>query len=405
MANCFKRKNGNYTIRVSNGCSNGKQKYIITMYRPPKELNSRDAEKAAKEFAELFEMAVRDGSYVPGKTKLFSKGYELGITLSQFVEQHYYKRVELFLSPNTLRFYRSIIEKIILPSFGKVRVCDISSEHLQALINYLVTSGSRFDEENLKPLAPSTAKRYATVFSSIMNEAYKMGIAEKDVLHKHYIEYPKMYKEHFQAYDIDEVKIFIRGLEEEYPKIKALLYTSLFLGLRRGEVVGLMWSDFDFNKKCLHIRRSAYKTKGEKQTVKMPKSASSVRVVFFSDFYEEALLLWRSQQNNERHLAGDRWREQGFVFTNEIGDMMSVYTLSRICSKYEEKCGLRHIKLHGLRHTFGSLMIQNGVDIETVRSMFGHESIRTTQQYLSSYDDSKKKAADLLIEKILSESK
>ena len=56
--------------------------------------------------------------------------------------------------------------------------------------------------------------------------------------------------------------------------------------------------------------------------------------------------------------------------------------------------------MHGLRHTCGSLMIQNGVDIETVRSMFGHESIRTTQQYLSSYDKSKRRAADLFISQL-----
>ena len=86
---------------------------------------------------------------------------------------------------------------------------------------------------------------------------------------------------------------------------------------------------------------------------------------------------------------------------DEITIMMSLYSLTRICAEYEEKCGLRHLKLHGLRHTCGSLMIKNGVDIETVRSMFGHESIRTTQQYLSSYDSAKKRAADVLMNSIL----
>ena len=401
MANCYKRKNGTYSIRVSNGKIAGRQQFIATTYKPPKELNARAAEKAAKEFAEMFELAVRSGRYTPGKKTNEETLSELGITLSDFIERYYYKRIEIRLSPNTVRFYRSVIEQFILPSFGKVRIKDVSSQHLQALIDYLTASGSRYDCENTEPLSPATVKRYATVFSSIMTEAFKMGLAEKDILHKQYIEYPKIYKKEFQAYDIDEVKIFFLELEKAEPKVKALLYTSLLLGLRRGEVIGLMWSDFDFKKGCLQVARSAYKVKGKKQDVKPPKSKSSVRTVYFSDEYAKALLEWRERQKQERNLSGDKWKEQDFVFTNEYGEMMCLYSLGRICSEHEEKCGLRHLKLHGLRHTCGSLMIQNGVDIQTVKSIFGHESIKTTQQYLTAYDHSKKRAADMLVRELL----
>ena len=401
MAHCFRRSNGTYCIRVSNGKPGGKQQFINTTYKPPKELNARAAEKAARAFAEMFELSVRNGMYVPGKKAKKTDISALGMTLSAFVNEYYYKKVTNRLSPNTVRFYSSVIDQFILPSFGNIRVKDISSQHLQSFIDYLVAPGSRFDEENTEPLSAATVKRYATVFSSVMTEAFKMGFAEKDVLHQQYVEYPKIYKKQFQAYDSDEVKIFFEGLKEESPKTKALLYTSLLLGLRRGEVVGLMWSDFDFKKNSLSVNRSAYKIKGEKQSVKSPKSKSSVRTVFYSDEYAEALLEWQKQQQIERETAGIRWKEEGFVFTGDDGDMMSLYSLTRICAEYEEKCGLRHLKLHGLRHTCGSLMIKNGVDIETVRSMFGHESIRTTQQYLSSYDSAKKRAADVLMNSIL----
>lgn len=400
MANCYKRKNGTYSIRVSNGKPNGKQRFITTTYKPPQGLDTRRADRAAKEFAELFEQTVRSGMYVQGRKKNKTEIDRLGMTLSKFIEEYYYKKVEYRLSPNTIVFYKSVIEQFILPSFGNLRLIDISSTHLQAFVDYLSAPGARFDESNLEPLSPATIKRYTTVFSSVMTEAFKMDLVEKDVLHKQHIDYPKIYKKQLQAYDRDEVKIFFDGLKDAHPKIRAMLYTSLLLGLRRGEVVGLMWSDFDFKKNCLYVNRSAYKTAGEKQSVKMPKSKCGIRTVFYSDEYVEALKLWQAQQQRERETAGEKWEEQGFVFTDEKGDMMSIYALTRICSEHEEKCGLRHLKLHGLRHTCGSLMIQNGVDIETVRSMFGHESIRTTQQYLSSYDKSKRRAADLLISQL-----
>ena len=402
MASCYRRKNGTYSIRVSNGKMCGKQQFINTTYKPPQGLDTRKAERAAKEFAELFEQTVRSGMYIPEqKKKLSDTG--IGMTLSKFIEEYYYKKVEYRLSPNTMVFYKSVIEQFILPSFGKLRLIDISSAHLQAFVDYLSSPGARFDESNLEPLSASTIKRYTTVFSSVMTEAFKMGLVEKEVLHKKYIDYPKIYKKQIQAYDREEVKIFFDGLKDVHPKIKAMLYTSLLLGLRRGEVVGLMWSDFDFKKNCLYVNRSAYKTAGQKQSVKMPKSNCSVRTVFYSDEYAKVLKLWQEHQQKEREVSGKCWREQGFVFTDEKGDMMSIYALTRICSEHEEKCGLRHLKLHGLRHTCGSLMLQNGVDIETVRSMFGHESIRTTQQYLSSYDASKRRAADLLISQLTEE--
>ncbi len=402
MASYYKRKNGSYCIRVSNGKPGGRQELIGTTYYPPKGLSAKATEKAVMEYAALFESAVREGVFVPGKTPM-KRSSMLGITLYEFVTEQYYHRIEVRLSPNTVAFYKSVIEQCILPSYGKIRLCDISSVHLQSLIDYLSAPGSRFDENNKEPLSGATVKRYATVFSSIMTEAFKMGLVEKDVLHREYISYPKVYRKPIQAYDDDEAKRFFEGLLAEPLKIRALLLTSLLLGLRRGEVVGLMWSDFDFKNGCLHINRSAYKLKGKPQAVKVPKSSNSIRTVYFSEEYAVVILCWREEQDKERESAGDNWTEQGFVFTNEKGDMINIYAPTEICSQFEERCGLRHLKLHGLRHTCGSLMVKNGVDIETVKSLFGHESIRTTQQYLSAYDGAKKTAAkkltDILIKK------
>ena len=401
MASYYRRKNGTYCIRVSNGKPGGKQELISTTYKPPQGLSASAAEKGAKEFAELFEAAVHNGMFTPGRKQRVEQINLFGVTLSEFVEQHYYKRIEIRLSPNTVRFYTAVIEQCILPSFGKLRLRDISSAHLQAFIDYLAASGSRADETQTEPLSPATVKRYATVFSSVMTEAFKMGLVEKDVLHKQYIEYPKIYKKQIQAYDDEEARIFFEGLSNEHPKVRALLLTSLLLGLRRGEVVGLMWSDIDFKNNCLTVNRSAYKIKGQPQSVKVPKSRNSIRTVYFSEIYADALRDWMDEQDCDRRSAGRGWKEQDFVFTNEDGNMINIYLLSEVCSRFEEKCGLRHLKLHGLRHTCGSLMLKNGVDIETVKSVFGHESIRTTQQYLSSYDSAKRSAAEILANTII----
>ena len=161
-------------------------------------------------------------------------------------------------------------------------------------------------------------------------------------------------------------------------------------------MVALKWEDVDFKKCTLSVNKSAYKEKGKPQALKAPKSQNSVRAVYFSEIYAQALLAWQAEQSVQREQAGEKWKEQGFVFTNEVGDMISLYSPTEICSDYERRKGLRHLKLHGLRHTCSSLLLNNGADIETVKAVFGHESIRTTEQYLTPYDASKRHAAELL---------
>lgn len=400
MATYYRRKNGTYCVRVSNGMKDGKQELISATYKPPNGFTEREIQRGVKEFAELFEASVHNGLYVPGKRQ--KNGVNpFGMTVGSFATEHYFKSVSGHLSPTTVKFYHSVIEDIIIPSFGKIRLSDITSKHLQALIDYLSAGGSRADKSNAKPLSAATVKRYTTVFSSLMTEACRMGFIEENKLHNGAVRYPKIKKAPVKAYDQDEAAMFIEGLEDETPLTRALLMTALLMGLRRGEIVALKWEDIDFKNQTLSINKSAYKVKGKPHALKAPKSNNSVRTVYFSDMYAKALLEWKDHQESEKALAGESWNEQGFVFTDTKGDMFSLYALTELCSDYEERKGLRHLKLHGLRHTCGSLLVKNGADLETVKAVFGHESIRTTEQYLTPYDSSKRQAA-VLIEGIVS---
>lgn len=395
MASYYRRRNGTYCVRVSNGCKDGKQELLSATYKPPKGVREREIQRGVKEFAELFEASVHSGLYVPGR-HIKTQVNPLGMTVEAFAKEHYFERVKGHLSPNTLTFYRAVIEDIIVPSFGKIRLSDITARHHQALIEYLASPGARTDKANAKPLAASTVKRYATVFSSLMTEAHRMSLVSENKLRNGAVRFPKIKKEPVRAYDRDEATAFVEGLAGECPRTRALLMTSILMGLRRGEVVALKWEDIDFKNHSLSVNKSAYKEKGKPQALKAPKSQNSVRTVYFSDIYARILLEWQTEQSKQKRNAGVQWREQGFVFTNEIGDMMSLYAPTEICSEYEKRRGLRHLKLHGLRHTCGSLLANNGTDLETVKAIFGHESIRTTEQYLTPYDASKRHAAELI---------
>ena len=96
MANIYRRANGTYCIRVSNGKKNGKQILIATTYKPPKGVSGKAAEKGAKEFAVLFEAAVHNGMITPGRKQRGEQINPFGITLSEFIEKHYYQKVQVY---------------------------------------------------------------------------------------------------------------------------------------------------------------------------------------------------------------------------------------------------------------------------------------------------------------------
>lgn len=103
MASYYRRKNGTFCIRVSNGKPGGKQVRISTTYKPPAGISAKAADKAAMEYAAMFELAVHEGTYVPGKKQKNPLSGIMGITLSDFVTQYYYIRV-----PTSSSIYSSL---------------------------------------------------------------------------------------------------------------------------------------------------------------------------------------------------------------------------------------------------------------------------------------------------------
>ena len=92
------------------------------------------------------------------------------------------------------------------------------------------------------------------------------------------------------------------------------------------------------------------------------------------------------------------WQEQGFIFTNPVGDMFSLYSMTALCADFEKTNELRHLKLHGLRHTFDSILNSKGVGIETIKEIMGHKSIKTTEIYTHALLEDKIEAANKMNE-------
>ena len=156
-----------------------------------------------------------------------------------------------------------------------------------------------------------------------MTLAYKMEYIDEDVGISRRIEFPKAETPEIEAFNAEEASMILKAAESEPINIKLLVETSLFTGLRRGEIVGLKWEDIDLEKQTLSVRRSIYKPKASKAKEKPPKSKNSVRTMAIPARLCETLREYKAHQDRHASFIGKAWQNLGYVFTEEDGYVMN----------------------------------------------------------------------------------
>lgn len=151
------------------------------------------------------------------------------------------------------------------------------------------------------------------------------------------------------------------------------------IGLRRGEVLGLRWSDVDLYEGVLTVRQALQRVGGELLIV-APKTQRSARRVALPPECATALRAQRAQQIADHKAAGDNWKgtAQGLVFTTRNGTPSEPRNLHRSFEALCARAGVRRVRFHDLRHTCASLLHEQGADARTIMEVVGHSPIRMT---------------------------
>ena len=179
--------------------------------------------------------------------------------------------------------------------------------------------------------------------------------------------------EEIESLSHEEVPIFLQAVRARCPQYYAMFLCAIHSGMRAGELAGLQWGDVDFNDKTITVRRSIDRVR---RKVVRPKNGKP-RTIEVSDELMEAL---RSQLRLQKAEWLKRGREHPeFVFANCDGgwpDMANIR--GRHFATCLEAAGLRHRRLHDLRHTYASLLLTDGAPMAYVSQMMGHSSIELT---------------------------
>lgn len=362
MATVSKRGNS-YRIRCSCGYdTNGKQVMKSKTWKPEKDMSQKQIEKELKRQAVLFEEECQ-GNQVQGGSVKFQT----------FAAQWFEEYATIKLKERTRERYMELSQRTYT-AIGHLKLDKINTRQVQCFINQLGQDG--INQRTGGRLSPKTIKHYLSFVSTIFDYAIRMGIVKENPC-KHVI-LPEQAKTEKQCYTIEETQTFLQLLEYEPLKYQVFFILAIYGGFRRAELLGLEWSDIDFQNNTIEICRSSLYTKEKGVYTDTPKTAKSSRILKVPQQVILLLKQYKKQQNQERLRAGDKWNITNRLFVNWNGMPMNPGTPYEWLKRFCDRNQLNFYGVHAFRHLNASLLIHSGVDIRTVSAALGHSNTTTT---------------------------
>jgi integrase len=237
--------------------------------------------------------------------------------------------------------------------------------------------------EFFSSLTGSSAGKSRT--KAITSNIFKLAVREQLIASNpvDLVDSIKVVKKEIQPLTVDEVRILLLTAKS-YKPYYYLLKLTVEAGLRKGEALGLHWSDIDFKENTITIRRVLKVLKGE-QYIGEPKTQTSKRTLSVSPETLKELLEIRKEDCD-------------IVFSNGVGNYLNYYKVANTFKKILKEAGLREdTRFHDLRHTNATLLIAKGINMKTVSERLGHSSITITlDRYTHGVKEEDQKAAKVI---------
>lgn len=283
------------------------------------------------------------------------------------------KRKAREVSPRSLALYRQELA-YALPSLkepsqpdplGRMRLQAVQPSHIRGVLDNLAGR-----------LSPRTVRKVRQRLFQVFEEALNLEAVYRNPVAPVKVRTPSRTEKVSRTLEEWEVQAFLEALDAHPDKRTALaLRLCLACGLRKGEVLGLMWQDLDLDRGELHVRRT-WVHDGEKAVLSLPKTQTSNRTVPIPQATLKRLLAYR-----------DWWREKlgqdpppdWWVFPGNQGDRpLDLNALNHTLRRIAKRLGLGRVRVHDLRHTYGSLLLAHGAPVELVAERMGHANPNIT---------------------------
>ena len=274
---------------------------------------------------------------------------------------------------------------------GKTTLKKLEPALLQDFFNY------KYREEEL---SPKTLRNMLMALHKCLQQAVKERLLVSNPCEA--VTLPTQQKPEIAVFTNDQQRAVVQA--SYHHRYGVFIRLDLATGLRIGELLALKWEDIDLAGGQMQIRRTINRLAKYEEAadgnrteivIDTPKTRNAKRTIPLTRGMIDELRRWRSVQLADQAAAGESYRDDGFVVTNELGKFFEQRTFKDCYDRILKEAGVGHFTFHALRHTFATRALERGMDYKTLSAVLGHYSVAFTMDtYVHSMDDHKRREMD-----------
>ncbi|WP_019549330.1 tyrosine-type recombinase/integrase [Streptomyces sulphureus] len=262
---------------------------------------------------------------------------------------------------STFDKYEAHVRLYLVPMIGTKRLESLGVADVRRFL-------TRLDKQT----TAATAKESHRVLRSALSAACREELLTRNVASL--VEPPRVTARELSPWTLDETLTFLGAARKD--PLYAAFVLAVTMGLRRGEIVGLRWSDVDLENRVLYVRQQTQRRRGELYS-DGPKGRRS-RAIPLPAMCVAPLRWHRMRQAAAKRKAGEKWQDSAYVFTTGTGRPVEPRNVYRSFTRVAKSAGLRVIRLHDARHGCATLLVAAGVAPRVVMEILGHSQISIT---------------------------
>lgn len=342
----FKRKDGRWCARINVTLPNGEVKRAVIV--------KKDRAKAK---AQLEEWKERNKKKLP----FVEENWTVESYAKRWLEDIMPGKVRL----STLLRYRDTVRLYIVPGIGKIPLKELGVHHVQKAVDTLVKNG----------VSANGTLKFRRVLSACLMRAMREEVIFRNVAQL--IEIPKYSPKKIFPWTAEQAKLFLRETKGHHFHIAYAM--MLTYGFRKGEMLGLRWTDIDFANDIICIRQQVNYLVGTIRANEVKTEAGRRTLPLIPEIKQELLEL--AAQKNLKLPSFDPWKNlclDGLILMTSNNTPIDPNNFARVFRRHIDEIGLPRVSVHTMRHTAATLQKNMGVPVKEAQLILGHANISTT---------------------------
>jgi site-specific recombinase XerD len=262
--------------------------------------------------------------------------------ISQFVEE-YHRYSKTIHAQSTADSYLGVY-RMFIQHIGDIDIGDVTTKHIDTFLSHKITT-----------VSPATARRCRSALSSLFKTAKRWRCIDHDPVRESHK--PRLSERMPLYLNQKEIKRLVSVIDDH--DFGDVVLVALLTGLRSSEIRNLTWKQIDFRRKVIHVQNTSQYTTKSKRDRSIPMHRKLVSIL-------------KKRNKNAQY---------SLVFHNQ-GRLLRHWNLSIPFKRYVKKARLNpDLTLHSLRHSFASMLVDNGASLYVVQKLLGHSDVSSTQIY------------------------